>query len=79
MEGDAVSNESRPGFFKDESGQWQKDRRKAVDRRGSRQQTIDDERRQKYRRKTDQGFIEREHREMMKEALDEFKDGQEGA
>jgi len=66
--------EHREGFYKDKYGRWQKDRRNGSDRRqqGGGDWSTEHERRKVYRRKADREILEREHRVMIEEALDEF-------
>lgn len=68
-----VSDEEiRPGYYQDKFGEWHKDRRKGPDRRAVRGAVEHDERRQFLRRKVDRELHEREHKQMIREALDEF-------
>jgi hypothetical protein len=61
-----------PGFFEDHSGEWQQERRKGGDRRKRNIPFDHEERRRGSRRHTDEAITEREHKEMIEEALEEF-------
>lgn len=67
-----VQEETRPGYYKDRWGHWQKDRRTQENRRGSRARSNEEERRRHIRRKSDQDLVDHEHREMIEEALEDF-------
>jgi hypothetical protein len=69
-----VSENFRPGFYRDEEGNWRKDRRKGGERRRTDAQASHPERRNFRRRKADRDFIEREHHEMIEEAIEELAD-----
>ena len=76
---DKAMYEIRQGFYKDRYGRWQKDRRSGRDRRTSnRSFPVQHERRTMFRRKADRETIERDHREMIQDALDEFAEGHGG-
>jgi len=64
--------EVRPGFFRDKYGRWHKDRRQVPDRRALRKELHHRDRRQMLRRKADREFLERDHRERIDDALDDF-------
>lgn len=64
--------EIRPGYYKDQYGVWQKDRRKQVDRRGTAAAFKHHDRRTFYRRKTDQEILERDAKLQIEEALEDF-------
>jgi hypothetical protein len=68
-----LSEHSRSGFYRDSTGNWQPDRRSGRDRRA---QQVDSaayrEQRKFFRRKADRELYERDHKEMIREALDEF-------
>ena len=74
MDGDYdVEEEVRPGYYKDEFGNWQKDRRKGgPDRRLRGGSHADHERRKFFRRKADRELFERDHRQMIEDALEDF-------
>ena len=61
-----------PGFFKDQSGEWQQERRKTDDRRKRDVPFDHEDRRRGSRRQTDLEIVEREHKQMIEEALEEF-------
>ncbi|GMU94290.1 MAG: hypothetical protein AMXMBFR4_33480 [Candidatus Hydrogenedentota bacterium] len=65
-------SEQRPGFYQDEFGNWLKDRRRNVDRRGGSQIFPHHDRRLQKRRKTDRDIIERDAKLQIEEALEEF-------
>ena len=65
-----MADEKRPGFYLDKHGVWQKDRRKSPGHQAERVER--GESGQLLRRKTDQQILDREHREMMEEALKDF-------
>lgn len=68
-----MSDEHRPGYYKDKSGKWQKDRRKAPERRqGGGSVFTHHDRRTLKRRKADQEALERETKSQIQEALEEF-------
>lgn len=67
-----MDNEIRPGYYMDANGEWQKDRRVTPDRRRLFQVFPHHDRRLLGRRKADHEFIERDHREMIVDALEEF-------
>ena len=68
-----MSDEIRPGYYKDKDGNWQKDRRKTPDRRAvSGTEFPHHDRRRWIRRKADREAMERDHKEMIEDALDEF-------
>lgn len=72
-----MNEEIRPGYYRDREGNWQKDRRKGPRRK---QKIIINhhDRRTAGRRKSDQAFEERESREAIADALEEFADGGSG-
>ncbi|HNV20209.1 MAG TPA: hypothetical protein PLB67_20080 [Candidatus Hydrogenedentes bacterium] len=61
-----------PGFFKDDSGDWRKERRAGNDRRKRDIPFDHPDRRRGSRRQADLELAEREHRAMIEEALEEF-------
>ncbi len=68
-----MNSERRPGYYLDKTGQWQRDRRIGSDRRQASQPPKGENRRRNAgRRKSDRVFEEREHREMIEDALVEF-------
>ena len=68
-----MDSEHRPGYYKDHHGVWQRDRR-LVDRRKNEGESAHKDRRANYgRRKSDEQTLERDHREMIQEALEEFE------
>ncbi len=73
-----MENETRPGYFKDSDGNWQKERRKQTDRRCSRENIPRHDRRLLYRRKTDAEIRDRDAKEQIEEALEDFAAEHEG-
>lgn len=67
-----MEEESRPGYFKDENGVWQEDRRQQPDRRRRETPTVHHDRRKIYRRKTDLAIMERDAKLQIEEALKDF-------
>ncbi|HOE65555.1 MAG TPA: hypothetical protein PLO62_03430 [Candidatus Hydrogenedentes bacterium] len=68
-----MQDEIRPGYYKDANGEWQKDRRKVIDRRLKTVATHEHhERRVLFRRKADRELFECDHRKMIEDALEEF-------
>lgn len=67
-----MSGEHRPGFYLDSNGVWQQDRRITPDRRRGHTTFPHHDRRLLGRRKADREFIERDHREMIEDALESF-------
>lgn len=68
-----MSGEVRAGHWQDEAGQWHVDRRGGVDRRTlSHDNEQYKERRKFFRRKMDRDVVERDHKSMIKEALEDF-------
>lgn len=75
----SVNQENRPGYYRDRDGKWQKDRRKSASRRNrGAQLPMDHERRKHFRRKEDQEILERDHKPMINDALDEFAEEHDG-
>ncbi|MBP8132094.1 MAG: hypothetical protein KA184_21140 [Candidatus Hydrogenedentes bacterium] len=73
-----MTEEIRPGYYQDAEGVWQKDRRSGKDRRGDRSEWKHDEKRQYFRRKADQEFFDREHKQEIEDALEDFAKGHGG-
>jgi hypothetical protein len=73
-----VSEEIPEGFYRDHQGDLQRDRRKKADRRANRPSNTDEERRNKLRRHTDEVITEREHHQMIEDALEEFAADHQG-
>jgi len=69
-----MSSEQRQGQWQDGLGQWHLERRGGIDRRSL--QGADNEqykeRRKFFRRKLDHDVVERDHKSMIKEALEDF-------
>lgn len=66
--------EVREGQWQDEVGHWHADRRSGIDRRtlaGADNEQYK-ERRKFFRRKLDHDIVERDHKSMIKEALEDF-------
>ena len=70
--GQTVSEEIPEGYYRDHQGDLQRDRRKKVDRRANRPANMDGDRRNMLRRHTDEAIMEREHHQMIEDALEEF-------
>jgi len=69
----------RPGYYLDAAGVWQTDRRSGRDRReGKPAGPWENERRCMFRRQVDRERYEREHKQMIEEALTEFAEEHEG-
>jgi hypothetical protein len=74
-----MSEVHRTGYYKDRYGRWQKDRRAGGDRRDvGKAFPLDHERRRMYRRKADREVLEKDHREMIESALEDFAEEHEG-
>lgn len=75
-----MNQEIREGYYQDQFGNWHPDRRKGPDRRnlGPPGSYDDHERRKLFRRKADRELFERDHREMIKDALDDFAEKHNG-
>jgi len=70
-----TNDEIREGFYKDKYGRWQKDRRTGKDRRRiGEAYPLEHERRRMFRRKVDREVLEKDHRAMIEDALDDFAD-----
>ncbi|HRI87751.1 MAG TPA: hypothetical protein PLJ47_05715 [Candidatus Hydrogenedentes bacterium] len=70
-----MSEHHRPGYYEDEHGNWLKDRRKSDERRLPRSGDgawPHHDRRLVLRRKSDFEFLERDAREQIEDALNEF-------
>ena len=75
-----MSVEHRHGQWQDELGQWHADRRGTVDRRnlpGADNEQYK-ERRKFFRRKIDRELVDRDHKSMIKEALEDFAEDHDG-
>lgn len=74
-----MSEEIRPGYYKDKEGKWQVDRRSGIDRRSLKPESaVDRERRKIFRRQADRELYERDHKIMVEEALEEFAEKHDG-
>jgi len=61
------------GYYRDSKGELKRDRRQQADRRAvGRRDSGDGDRRLQPRRAADREFVEREHHDMIEEALAEF-------
>jgi len=69
--------EHRPGYYKDEFGNWQQDRRKS-NRRSAGAFPFDHEQRKHFRRKADRELFETDHKQMIREALEDFAEEHDG-
>ncbi len=70
---------TKAGFYRDAAGVWQTERRSGVDRRaGKKDEPWTAERRGAFRRQVDQELYEKEHKQMIEEALADFAEGHEG-
>lgn len=67
-----MSDQIKPGFYRDHAGVWQPDRRSGADRRMTAGSHTEDRRKNAGRRKADLEFQEREHKAMIAEALADF-------
>ena len=67
-----MEEEIRPGYYRDHHGNWQKERRRQPDRRKDSIDIKYHDRRRLDRRKTDLEIMERESREEIEQALEEF-------
>ncbi len=69
-----MSAEKRPGYFQDKTGEWHKDRRVVPDRRllEGKKKDGDHHKRNAGRRMVELGDADRDHRQMIREALDDF-------
>ena len=69
----------REDYYRDEYGRWEKERRSGKDRRATQDASpMDRERRTMFRRKADREILEKDHREMIAEALDDFAEEHHG-
>lgn len=67
------TNGPREGYYKDKYGRWQRDRRAGSDRRAiGKPFPLEHERRKLFRRKQDREILEKDHREQIKDALEDF-------
>jgi hypothetical protein len=69
--------EHRAGYYKDEFGNWQPDRRKES-RRSANAFPFDHEQRKNFRRKADRELFETDHKRMIQEALEDFAEEHNG-
>jgi hypothetical protein len=73
-----VPNSTPEGFFKDSDGNLQEDRRgQRQERRLNRKEYSDGDRRNLQRRASDDAFLEREHHQQIKDALEDFAEDHE--
>lgn len=72
-----MSKKDRPGFYLDAEGNWQPERRKNPDRRQPGIGGVRHEQRKFFRRKADRELYEKDHKAMIKDALDEFAEEHE--
>lgn len=73
-----MSEEIRPGFYKDRYGNWQADRRMADDRRSLGKSHNGHDRRKMFRRKVDRELLKFDHQNMIADALEEFAEQHDG-
>lgn len=73
-----MQDEIRDGFFKDKYGRWQADRRSGKDRRATQPNAHDHERRKFFRRKVDREILNKDHKTMIEDALEEFAEEHDG-
>ena len=71
--------EQRDGYYRDRTGEWQRDRRTLKERRAAKAVDGVKRRRVRGRRKADLIDVDREHKAMIDEALDDFAAGKEDA
>ena len=70
---------TKAGFYRDSAGVWQPERRSGVDRRaGKPAEPWAHERRGMFRRQADRELYEKEHKQMIEEALEDFAEEHEG-
>ena len=74
----AVTEELREGYYKDSAGNWQPDRRSGVDRRAIGDSAFFHERRGQFRRQVDRERFEKDHKQMIEDALCDFAQEHEG-
>ncbi|HPO14729.1 MAG TPA: hypothetical protein PLI09_14910 [Candidatus Hydrogenedentes bacterium] len=67
-----TDDEIRDGFFKDKYGRWQAERRSGQDRRAIQPNAHDHERRKFFRRKADRELLNKDHKTMIEDALEDF-------
>ena len=67
-----MSSQVPRGYYVDNEGALRRDRRRSSERRSPLEAFRGEERRNKQRRKGDRVNLEREHHEMIAEALEEF-------
>jgi hypothetical protein len=73
-----VPNSIPEGFFKDNDGNLQQERRgKSQERRLNRKEVADGDRRNRMRRVSDEAFLEKEHHQQIEEALEDFAEEHE--
>ncbi|PCJ63196.1 MAG: hypothetical protein COA73_05450 [Candidatus Hydrogenedentota bacterium] len=60
------------GYYRDHQGDLQRDRRIKTDRRENRPNNSDGDRRNMFRRHSDEAITNREHHQMIEEALEDF-------
>lgn len=71
--------QSRAGYYRDADGHWQVDRRSGTDRRaGQPAGAWSHERRCLFRRQADRELYEKDHKQMIEEALSDFAEEHEG-
>ena len=74
-----ATDEIREGYYKDKYGRWQQDRRSGRDRRTlHKAYPLDHERRSLFRRKADRELLEKDHRAMIDDALEDFAEEHKG-
>lgn len=66
-----TTQESRPGYYLDRHGVWQKERRTTPDRRRG-NHAFNHERRKMFRRKADRELYAKDHKRAIDDALEEF-------
>lgn len=67
-----MDEEIRPGYYLDDAGEWQTERRSGKDRRKMHPDKRHDDQRSSYRRKADREFIDREAKQAIEDALEDF-------
>lgn len=67
-----MSDQVPPGYYRDQQGKLRKDRRRTGDRRKASAAVGESDRRAGIRRQADRSLIEREHHQMIEDALEEF-------
>lgn len=73
-----MKSEETERFYIDANGELKPDRRKGADRRNSEDGPRYHEQRKYYRRKIDREIYERDHKQMIEDALNDFAEEHDG-